>query len=184
MKSSRRGILSKLDDYARSAGFTPGRVADDMSGDSWVDRTHRPLRWFPLLYIGLTCALLIGVYLLSGQELGQGSPAAILGGVSGIVIGIVTGAILIYAGGPLGKASREDDEREAALRKDSFLFGLGLLAGLNCLGQPILLMMSHWQNWQTAFSLFVVFSVLMLNATLLATLPTLYASWNYRRLPK
>lgn len=73
---------------------------------------------------------------------------------------------------------------EAVLRKDSFLFCLGLLAGLNCLGQPILLIVSHWQNWQTAHRAIVVCCALILNATLLGTLPTLYASWNFRQLPK
>jgi hypothetical protein len=66
----------------------------------------------------------------------------------------------------------------------TYLFCFGLLAGLNCLGQPILLIVSHWQNWQTAHSAIVLFCVLMLNATFLGTLPTLYASWNFRQLPQ
>jgi len=90
----------------------------------------------------------------------------------------------LHANGPLGKSSLEDDEREAALRKDSLLFCLGLLAALNGLGQPVLLIMSHWQNWQTGHSAIVVICALILNATLLGTLPTLYASWNFRQLPK
>jgi hypothetical protein len=94
------------------------------------------------------------------------------------------GVLLIHTSGPLGKPSCEDDEREAVLRKDSFLFCLGLLAGLNCLGQPILLIVSHSQHWPTAHSAIVAFSALILNATLLGTLPTLYASWNFRQLPK
>jgi hypothetical protein len=102
----------------------------------------------------------------------------------GLVIGIMTGVLIIYTNGPLGKPSREDDEREAALRRDSFLFCLGLLAAINGLGQPILLIMSHWQNWQTGHSAMVVITALILNATLLGTLPTLYASWGFRRLPK
>jgi hypothetical protein len=104
--------------------------------------------------------------------------------MTGQMISIMTGVLVMYTSGPLGKPSREDDEREAALRKDSFLFCLGLLAGLNGLGQPILLLMSQWQNWQTGHSAFVVISALILNATLLGTLPTLYASWNFRQLPK
>jgi cytochrome c biogenesis protein CcdA len=86
--------------------------------------------------------------------------------------------------GPLGKPSYEDDERERALRKDSFLFCLGLLACLNCLGQPFLMILSHLQNWQTAHSANVAMSALIVNATLFGSLPTLYASWNLRQLPK
>jgi hypothetical protein len=112
------------------------------------------------------------------------SLAAVVSIMPGIVLSIATGVLIIYTHGPLGKPSREDDEREAALRKDSFLFCLGLLAGLNCLGQPILLILSHWQNWQTAHSASVAISALMLNATLFGSLPTLYASWNLRQLPK
>ncbi len=77
---------------------------------------------------------------------------------------------------------KEDDEREAALRKDSFLFSFGLLACLNCLGQPLLMVFSHWQDWRTMRTFTVAISTLMLNATLFGSLPTLYASWNLRRL--
>jgi uncharacterized membrane protein YqjE len=81
-------------------------------------------------------------------------------------------------------ARGEDDEREAALRKNSFLFCLGLLAFLNCFGQPFLMIQSHLQNWQTARSAGVAGSALMLNLTLLGCLPTLYASWHLLQLPK
>jgi hypothetical protein len=84
----------------------------------------------------------------------------------------------------LGKPSLEDDEREAALRKDAFLFCFGLLALLNSLGQPVLLILSHWQQWQTGYSVGVASSALMLNISLFGCLPTLYASWSLRQLPK
>ena len=90
----------------------------------------------------------------------------------------------IYLSGPLGKSSLEDDEREAALRKDSFLFCLGLLAVLNGLGQPLLMILSHWQDWKFAKTASVVTTAFMLNATLWGCLPTLYASWKLRQLPK
>jgi hypothetical protein len=98
--------------------------------------------------------------------------------------GIGALVLVIHMNGPLGKPSCEDDEREAALRKDSLLFCLGLLACLNYLGQPFVLILSHLQNWQTAQSVSVAMSALMLNATLFGCLPTLYASWNLRQLPK
>jgi len=182
MKRSHKNILSRLDDTVRWTGF-PARVADDMSDNPSVDRNHRPQRWIPLVEIVFSCVLLI-LCVLWGQKLDHVSPGAVIAMMTGIVLSLAGGAWSIYTGGPLGKPSREDDEREAALRKDSFLFCLGLLAGLNCLGQPIFLIVAHWQNWQSAHIAVVAFSVLILNATLLGTLPTLYASWNYRQLPK
>jgi hypothetical protein len=141
------------------------------------------LRWAPLLVIAFSCALLV-LCLIWPQELKPVSPGAVVSIMTAMVVSLVTGVLLIHTGGPLGKHSREDDEREAALRKDSLLFCLGLLAGLNCLGQPILLIVAHWQDWQIAQSAIVAFCTLMLNATLLGTLPTLYASWNVPRLPR
>jgi hypothetical protein len=182
MNRSHRSILSRLDDAVRWTGI-PGRVADAMSDDPSVDRKHQPLRWVPLVLIAVSCFQL-AVCLSWPQIMDRLSLAAVISIMPGIVIGIATGVLIIYTHGPLGKPSREDDEREAALRKDSFLFCLGLLAGLNGLGQPILLIMSHWQNWPTGHSAFVVICALILNATLLGTLPTLYASWSFRRLPK
>jgi len=182
MKRSHKSILSRLDGFVRWTGFTAGRVADDISAGPTVDRNHRPLRWIPLFYIAFSCALLI-FYLTWAPMQNQGSLGADIGIMTGMMLSLMTGASLIYAGGPLGKAASEDDEREAALRKDSFLFCLGLLAVLNCLGQPVLLLVSHWQNWQTGQIVDVVCCVLILNATLLAALPTLYASWNFRQPP-
>lgn len=179
MKRSHRNILSRLDDAVRWTGI-PARVAEDMSGDPSADREHRPLRWIPLLLIAFSCVVLVLCLILPRQV----SPASLVGIMTGLVVSIATGGVLVYTSGPLGKPSSADDEREAALRKDSFLFCLGLLAGLNCLGQPILLIASHWQNWQIAHSVAVVFGALMLNATLLGTLPTLYASWSSRQLPQ
>jgi hypothetical protein len=181
MTRSHRSILSRLDDILRWTGI-PARVADDMSDKPSVDRNHRPLRWIPLLVIAFSCILLV-LCLIWEERLDLVSPGAVVGIMTGMLTSIMTGVWLVYASGPLGKPSREDDEREAALRKDSFLFCLGLLAGLNCLGQPVLLIVSHWQNWQIAHGVIVVFCALILNATLLGTLPTLYASWNFRKLP-
>lgn len=162
MKSSHRSILSKLDDAVRWTGM-PDNVAEDMSGDRSVDRDHRPLRWSPLLLIAFSCVLLILCLLFPPQI----SAGAVIGIMTGMVLSIVTGGVLVYTNGPLGKPAAEDDEREAALRKDSFLFCLGLLAALNGLGQPVLLILSQWQNWQATQSAVVVFGALMLNATLL-----------------
>ena len=86
--------------------------------------------------------------------------------------------------GPLGKSSCDDDEREAALRKDSVRFCFELLACLNCLGQPFLVILAVLQHWQLAHGVRVATSALMQNFTLFQCLPTLYASWNLRALPK
>jgi len=103
-----------------------------------------------------------------------------------VAVGCVIAAMApaIHMNGPLGKPSLEVDEREVALRKDSFLFCLGLLAFLNCVGQLLLMTLSHLQNWQTGHSVFVAASAFMLNLTLFWCLPTLYASWNLQQLPK
>jgi hypothetical protein len=180
MKRSHRSILSRLDDALVWTGI-PARVADDMSDDPSIDRKHQPLRWVPLLVIAFSWVPLI-LCLVSPLKLDHVAPGAVVGIITGMAVSIITGVLLIHTSGPLGKPRSEDDEREAALRKDSFLFCFGLLAGLNCLGQPILLIVSQWQSWQIAHSVIVAFCILILNATLLGTLPTLYASWSSRQL--
>ena len=168
-------LLSRLDNTLRWTGI-PARVADEMSDAPSVDRKYRPLRWIPLWTIAFSCALFI-VTLTWPSALS----AALGPSLSGAIVALVP---MIHMNGPLGKPSLEDDEREAALRKDSFLFCLGLLTFLNCLGQPILTILSHLQNWQTAHCVSVAISALMLNATLFGCLPTLYASWTLGQLPK
>lgn len=182
MKRSHRSILSMLDDTLQWTGI-PARVAEDMSDDPSPDRKHQPLRWVPLVLIAFSGALLV-LCLSWPLELGRVRPGAVISLMTGMAVSIATGLLLIHTNGPLGKPACEDDEREAALRKASFLFCFGLLAALNGLGQPILLIVSHWQNWQMAHTTIVVFCALILNATLLGTLPTLFASWNSRRLPQ
>jgi len=175
-------LLSRLDNTLRWTGI-PARVADEMSDAPSVDRKHRRLRWIPIWPIAFSCALFI-LTLIWPSALDLVSPGAVIAAIVGLMAGIMGMVPVIHMNGPLGKPSLEDDEREAALRKDSFLFCLGLLACLNCLGQPFLMILSHWQNWQTAHSVSVAISALMLNATLLGCLPTLYGSWNLRQLPK
>lgn len=177
MKRSHRSVLARLDDALRWTGI-PARVADDISGDPSLK--YRPMRWAPLLLIVFSCVLL-SVCLFWPLEI---SPRAVVGTMTALALSIVPGAWLVHTSGPLGKPASEDDEREAALRKDSFLFCLGLLAVLNCLGQPILLIVSQWQDWPTAYASIVALATLILNATLLGSLPTLYASWNLGHLPK
>jgi hypothetical protein len=178
MKPGRRSILAMLDDTVRWTGM-PARVAAQMSDDP--DRKHRPMRWIPIGPIAFSCALL---------WISLAWPAPLdgvdLAGVIGPLVafwGAGRGMLpYIHIHGPLGKPSLEDDEREATLRKDSFLFCLGWLAVLNGLGQPCLMILSQWQHWQIAQTTSVVTTAFMLNASLLGCLPTLYASWNLRQL--
>jgi hypothetical protein len=176
-------FLSRLDNTLRWTGI-PARVADEMSDAPSVDRKHRPLRWIPILPIAFSCALFIlsltWPSALDRVPLGRVIVTMTLS-QTGVIVWIVQ---LIYQRGPLGKPSLEDDEREAALRKDSFLFCFGLLACLNCLGQPFLMILAVLQHWQAAHSVGVAGSALMLNITLFGCLPTLYASWKLRQLPK
>jgi|SRR5687767_1808885 len=180
MKSRRKSILSMLDDTVRWTGM-PARIATEISGDP--DRKHRSLRWTPIGPIAFSSALFIISLawppVLDGFELG--GVIGVMAAFWGALIAMVPG---IHTNGPLGKPSLDDDEREAALRKDSFLFCLRVLAFLNGLGQPLLMILSHWQDWQSAQIVSVVTSVFMLNITLFGCLPTLYASWNLERLPK
>jgi len=180
MKSRSRSLLSRLDDTVRWTGM-PARIADQMSDDP--DRKRRPLRWSPIGPIAFSCALLVTSLLW---------PPVLDGMHPGVLIGVIVsfwgGAFAMIPGihmnGPLGKSSLEDDERETALRKDSYLFCLGLLAVLNCVGQPLLMILSHWHGWKIAQTVSVVTSGFMLNAALLGCLPTLYASWKSEPLPR
>ncbi len=171
MKTRGRSILSILDSTVRWTGM-PARVADEMSDARSVDRKHQPLRWSPIWPIAFSCILF---------ALSFWWPSVLLTSLGAVIAGMAPG---VHVNGPLGKPSIEDDEREAALRKDSFLFCLGLLAFLNCVGQLVLMSLSHLQNWQTAQSVFVAASAFLLNLTLFGCLPTLYASWKMPRLPK
>jgi hypothetical protein len=168
---TRESLFLRLDNALRWTGI-PARVADQMSDAPSSHRRHRPLRWIPIWPIAFSCALFI--LSLTRQS------ALYLVSLNNVIFALLP---VMVMNGPLGRPSYEDDEREAAPRKESFLFCFGLLAGLNCLGQPILMMLSHWQNWPFMRCVGVATSVLMLNATLFGAVPTLYASWSMRPLP-
>jgi len=179
MKPRRRGILAMLDDTVRWTGM-PARVAAQMSEDP--DRKHRPLRWSPFGPIVFSCTVLVISLVwppvLDGMH--RGALIGVIVAFWGAAFAMMPG---IHMNGPLGKSPLEDDEREATLRKDSFLFCVGLLAVINCLGQPLVLILSHWLDWKFAQTASVATSGFMLNATLWACLPTLYASWKLQQLP-
>lgn len=183
MKSPQHTFLSRLDNTLRWTGI-PARVADQhRSDDSSGERKYRLLRWVPIWPIAFSCAVfvisLIWPPLLDGVR--PGAIIAILVSFMGAIMAMVPS---IHTDGPLGKPSYEDDEREEALRKDAFLVCLGLLACLNCLGQPLLMVLAHVQNWQAGHRIGVVASAFLLNVTLFGCVPTLYASWKLKQLPR
>lgn len=180
MNDGRKSLLARLDDSVRWTGM-PERVAAQMSGDP--DRKHGPLRWRPIGPIAYAL-LLFGIALAWPWFLdgfGPGALAVVIAGSWGWLLGMAVG---IHAKGPLGSSSLDDDERQAALRKESFLFCLGILAVLNVLGQPVLMFLLQWQDWTVWRTAIVVATGLMLNVALWGSLPTLYASWKLRDLSR
>ena len=171
MSTPDRNILSLLDSAVRWTGV-PARVARQVSDAPSVDREQHPLRWSPLLAIACSCILFV---------LSLMWPSAVTTSLGAVIVAMVP---TIHMIGPLGQPSLEDDEREAELRKDCFVFCLGLLAFLNCVGQLLLMSLSHLQKWQTAHAVLVAASAFLFNLTLFGCLPTLYASWKLRPLSK
>ncbi len=182
MKSIIDTFLSKLDNSVRWTGIATG-AADQMSGNSSGEPKYRLFRWMPIWSIVLSCAVFV-IFLIWPPVLDRISLGAFIAVLVSFICPIVCMVPIMYAEGPLGKSSYKDDEREATLRKDSFLFCFGLLTWLNCLGQPTLMILSHFQNWQTSHSLSVAASAFVLNAILFGCLPTLYASWKLRQMSK
>lgn len=167
----RRKILTILDNAVRWTGIPP-RVAGAKPDAPSLEGKHRPLRWIPLWPIAFSCTLFV---------LSLTWASALLTSLGALIAAMVPS---IHMKGPLGKPSIEDDEFEAALRKDSMLFCLGMLAFLNCVGQLLLLGVYVLQHWQTGHIVFVAASAFLLNLTLFGCLPTLYASWKLREWSK
>src|SRR4051812_34266198 len=109
MKTRGRNFLAILDNAVRWTGL-PARVADAMSDAPAADRTYRRLRWTPMLPIAFSCTLFVLCVMW---------PSVLLTSLGAVVAGM---ASMIHMNGPLAKPSLEDDEREATLRKDSYLF--------------------------------------------------------------
>ena len=168
MKPERRSLLSMLDDAVRWTGI-PARVSADLSGAGAEHRARRSLRWIPLWPIAFSCTLFVLTLIW---------PSVLTISFGALIAAMVP---IIHANGPLGRPWLEDDERESALRMQSLLFCFGLIAVLNCVGQLLLMTLSHLQSWQIARSVFVAASAFMLNLTLFGCLPTLYASWKLPR---
>ena len=94
--------------------------------------------------------------------------------IAGPSVGI---ASAISTKGPLGKPSVDDDQLEAARRKNAMLFCLAVLTLLNMVSAPLLMMAAAQEGWAMQRILGVAFALLFGNLTCFASLPTLYASW-------
>ncbi len=169
MNKRGRNVLSILDNAVRWTGI-PARVTNQMSEALPDNRKHRPLRWIPLCLIGIACAL----FFLSLKW-----PTVLLTSLGAVIAALTP---TVHMNGPLGKSSFEDDEREAALRKDSFLVCLGVLVAINSIGQLLFMGLALLQRWQIVDGVSIAASAFLLNLTLFGCLPTLYASWRMREL--
>lgn len=157
MSAARKSMLERLDALVRWTG-------------SESRRQYRPKRWLPLLPMALGAVFVIAATIVQ-------LPA----GLFGLAAAFCTLGAAINGSGPLGKPSLEDDEREAALRKDAWLFCLAVLAFANILGQPAFALTAMLQAWPVERVAGALFAVFMCNVLWLTSLPTLYASW---KLPK
>lgn len=145
------------------------KVQHDMSNDD-DGRRHQSMRWLPMLPMAFAAALIVSA---------TTSPLPhIAYGVAGSLMLVATA---IAVNGPLGKRSIDDDEREAALRKNAFLFCMAFLAFSNIVGGPILLLTAALRGWAVERIVGVAFALFIGNMTWFVCLPTLYASW---KLPK
>lgn len=169
MNAARKTMLQRMDALVRWTKM-PDRVKLDMAADSENRRRHRQKRWLPLLPMALGAGFVIVATVVQ--------PPAWSFGLAGAFSAL---GATVNGNGPLGKSSLEDDEREAALRKDAWLFCLAVLAFANIVGQPALALMAMLQAWPVERIGGALFAVFMCNMLWLASLPTLYASW---KLPK
>lgn len=164
MSAKGKTALQRLDALVRWSNASD-MVKRDMSDDDGAAR-RRPLRWWPLLPMacsaGLVCA-----------AIAYPVPHALYAAAAPLVAAVAALSIR----GPLGKPSIDDDERERALRKDSFLFCLAVLALLNVVGGPVLMVVAALEGWAAARMLGVATAVVLANLAWFGSLPTLYASW-------
>jgi len=146
------------------------QVRHDMTSDA-DERRYRPMRWLPMFPMacgaGFMCAAI--AYPLPLMSYAIAAPAMAV-------------AAAIAINGPLGKPAIDDDEREAAMRKNAFFFCLAILAFANIVGGPMLLFAAALKEWAADRILGVAFALFMANMTWFVSLPTLYASWKSPRL--
>ncbi len=165
MSATGRTALQKMDALVRWSGASE-MVARDMSRDPDARRRYRPMRWLPLLPMACGAGLLFSTvaFPIAHSLYAAAGP-------------IVAAVAAVSMHGPLGKPSIDDDEREAALRKDAYLFCLAVLACLNMAGGPALMVMAALQGWEAERMFGIAFALIIGNLTWFGSLPTLHASW-------
>lgn len=170
MSGNRKTALQRMDALVRWS-YASDMVRREMSDDAEAERRYRPMRWLPLLPMACGAGLVIAAIAFP-------IPRAMLT----IVVPVVGAMGAIPNNGPLGKPSMDDDEGEAALRKDAYLFCLAVLAFLNIVGGPILMVMAALHGWATERIVGIAFALVVGNLAWFRSLPTLYASWQPPRL--
>lgn len=168
MSAKRKTLMQGMDALVWWSG-TSDKVRHDMSADA-DERQRLPMRWLPLLPMAFAAGLIFTSISFSVSNM-----------VYGVAAPIMAVALAIAINGPLGKPSIDDDEREAALRKNSFFFCTAFLAFVNIVAAPILMLTSALHGWAVERSVGTAFALFMANMTCFVSLPTLYASW---KLPK
>lgn len=169
MSVKRKTALQRLDALVRWSNASD-MVKRDMSGEADATRCYRPMRWLPLFFIASAAALVVCAIAFPVPPTLYVIASSIVGTVAVIPIN-----------GPLGKPSIDDDEREATLRKDAFLFCLAILAFFNILGEPVLMVTAALHGWGIERIVGIAFALISGNLIWFASIPTLYASW---KLPK
>lgn len=165
MNDHRKSALQRMDALVRWSGAAEA-VSADMAADADTRRRHQPMRWLPLLPMACGAGLI---------GLAIAHPIASTWYVAaGPMVAAMT---MVSINGPLGKPSLDDDEREAALRKDAFLFCFAVLAILNMLAGPALMVMAGLNAWAIEQMVGVAFALAIGNVAWFGSLPTLYASW-------
>ena len=168
MSVKHRTVLQRMDALVWWSGASDS-VRHDMSRDAG-ERRYRPMRWLPLLPMASGAGFIFSATVFQ------------ISSISYAIAGPAMAAAAMALNGPLGKPSIDDDEREAALRKNAFFFCLAILACANIVGAPLLLVAAALDGWAAERIVGVAFALFMANMTWFVSLPTLYASWKLPRL--
>lgn len=173
MSAKHRTVLQRMDALVWWSSGSD-MVRDDMSRDV-EGRRYRPMRWLPLLPMAFGAGCLFSAIAFPVPHMSYAIAGSVMAGVAGTAAAIVNN-------GPLGKPSIDDDEREAALRKNAFFFCLAILAFVNIVGGPMLLFAAALDEWVAERIISVACTLFMGNMIWFVALPTLYASWKLPRL--
>lgn len=168
MSTKRKTALQRMDAFVWWSKASD-QVRHDMSGDA-DERRHRPMRWLPLLPMAFGAGL---IFFATASPMPH-----MLYAVAGPIMAL---AAAIAMNGPLSKPSIDDDEREAALRRNAFAFSMAFIAISNIVGGPILLLMVAQHGWVAERVVGVAFALFLGNMMWFVSLPTLYASWQLPR---